>query len=121
MVSPGLEVVMSAALANRLERIRELGGIKGRDIAQLMGTTPETVSRWNTGKIEPQPGRLEKLLMLEWMIDELSEFFAPDEARLWLFSPNRMLGGSRPVDHIQNGKIDEVRALIAQLRDGAYV
>ena len=112
---------MSAALANRLERIRELGGIKGREIAQLMDTTPETVSRWNTGKIEPQPGRLEKLLMLEWMIDELAEFYAPDEARLWLFSPNRMLGGSRPVDHIQKGRIDEVRALIAQLRDGAYV
>ena len=112
---------MSAALANRLERIRELGGIKGREIAQLMDTTPETVSRWNTGKIEPQPGRLEKLLMLEWMIDELAEFFAPDEARLWLFSPNRMLEGSRPVDHIQKGQIDEVRALIAQLRDGAYV
>jgi len=112
---------MSAALANRLERIRELGGIKGREIAQLMDTTPETVSRWNTGKIEPQPGRLEKLLMLEWMIDELAEFFAPDEARLWLFSPNRMLEGSRPVDHIQKGPIDEVRALIAQLRDGAYV
>ena len=112
---------MSAALANRLERIRELGGIKGREIAQLMDTTPETVSRWNTGKIEPQPGRLEKLLMLEWMIDELAEFYAPDEARLWLFSPNRMLGGSRPVDYIQKGRNDEVRALIAQLRDGAYV
>lgn len=55
------------------------------------------------------------------VIDELSGFFAPDEARLWLFSPNRMLAGSRPVDHIQEGRIDEVRALIAQLRDGAYV
>ncbi len=112
---------MSAALASRLERIRDLGGIKGRDIAQLMGTTPETVSRWNTGKIEPQPGRLEKLLMLEWMIDELSEFFSPDEARLWLYSPNRMLGGSRPADLIKDGRIGEVRALIARLRDGAYV
>jgi transcriptional regulator with XRE-family HTH domain len=112
---------MSAALATRLERIRDLGGIKGRDIAQLMGTTPETVSRWNTGRIEPQPGRLEKLLMLEWIIDELSEFFLPDEARLWRFSPNRMLGGSRPADHIKDGRIDEVRALIAHLRDGAYV
>ena len=112
---------MSAALAHRLERIRERGGIKGREIAQLMDTTPETVSRWNTGKIEPQPGRLERLLLLEWMIDELAEFFAPDEARLWLFSPHRLLGGARPADRIQEGQVDEVRALIAQLKDGAYV
>jgi len=111
---------MAAALARRLDRIREHGGIKGREIAQLMGTTPETVSRWNTGKTEPQPDRLERLLLLEWMIDELAELFEPDEARLWLFSPHRMLGGARPADRIQKGRVDDVRALIAQLRDGAY-
>lgn len=112
---------MSAALARRLERIREHGGIRGRELAQLMDTTPETVSRWNTGKTEPQPERLEKLLLLEWMIDELAEFYEPDEARLWLFSPHRMLGGARPADLIREGRVDEVRTLIARLQDGAYV
>lgn len=112
---------MSAALARRLERIREHGGIRGRELAQLMDTTPETVSRWNTGKTEPQPERLEKLLLLEWMIDELAEFYEPDEARLWLFSPHRMLGGARPADLIREGRVDEVRTLITRLQDGAYV
>ena len=112
---------MSAALARRLERIREHGGIRGRELAQLMDTTPETVSRWNTGKTEPQPERLEKLLLLEWVIDELAEFYEPDEARLWLFSPHRMLAGARPADLIREGRVDEVRTLIARLQDGAYV
>ncbi len=112
---------MSAALVIRLDKMRERGGIKGREIAQLLGTTPETVSRWNTGKTEPQPDRLQRLLILEWIIDELAQFYEPDEARLWFFSPHRLLGGDRPADRIQQGNADEVRVLIAQLKDGAYV
>jgi transcriptional regulator with XRE-family HTH domain len=112
---------MSAALVIRLDKMRERGGIKSREIAQLLGTTPETVSRWNTNKTEPQPDRLQRLLILEWIIDELAQFYEPDEARLWFFSPHRLLGGDRPADRIQQGNADEVRVLIAQLKDGAYV
>lgn len=112
---------MPAALITRIDRIRDRGGIRGREIAQLLQTTPETVSRWSTGRTEPQPDRLQKLLILEWLIEELAEFYTPEEARLWLFSPHRLLGGDRPADRIQRGQTDDVRALIAQLRDGAYV
>jgi len=111
---------MSAALAERLERILERGGIKGREVAQLLETTPETVSRWKTGKTEPQPDRLEKLLILEFLVGELAEFYQPDEARLWLFAPHKLLAGDRPADRIQQGLVDDVRAIIAQLKDGAY-
>ena len=111
---------MSAAVANRLETIKDRGGIKAREVAQLLDTTPETVSRWNTGKTEPQPDRLQRLLTLEWLLDQLSELYEPDEARLWLFSPHRLLGGDRPADRIQAGKVDDVLALIAQLHDGAF-
>ena len=34
---------MASALAERLDKIKELGGITGRDVAQLLDTTPETV------------------------------------------------------------------------------
>lgn len=110
-----------SAVASRLDAIRDRGGIKGREIAQLLDTTPETVSRWNTGKTEPQPDRLQRLLTLEWLLDQLSDLYEPDEARLWLFSPHRLLDGDRPADRIQAGRVDDVLALIAQLRDGAFV
>lgn len=112
---------MAGAVAVRLDRIKERGGIKGRDVAQLLDTTPETVSRWKTGKIEPHRNRLQRLLALEFLMEELSEFYQPDEAKLWLFSPHRLLGGDRPADRIQEDKIDDVLALVDQLRDGAYV
>jgi transcriptional regulator with XRE-family HTH domain len=112
---------MAGAVATRLDAIRDRGGIKSREVAQLLDTTPQTVSRWRTGKVEPQPDRLQRLLTLEWLVGELAEFYEPAEARLWLFSPHRLLGGERPADRIQQGKLDDVLALIAQLRDGAFV
>ena len=111
---------MGAAVANRIDNIRERGGIKAREVAQLLDTTPETVSRWQTGKFDPQPDRLERLLTLEWLLEELAEFYAPDEARLWLFSPHRLLAGDRPADRIQRGQANDVLTLLHQLRDGAY-
>ena len=110
---------MANAVANRLDSIRNRGGIKSREVAQLLDTTPQTVSRWRTGRVEPQPDRLRRLLTLEWLVGELAEFYEPQEARLWLFAPHRLLAGDRPADRIQQGKLDDVLALIAQLRDGA--
>jgi transcriptional regulator with XRE-family HTH domain len=112
---------MATALAERLEKIKELGGITGRDVAQLLDTTPETVSRWTTGKIDPQRERLQRLLELEFFLTELSEFYSPDEAKLWLFSPHKLLGGETAAARIQSGKTQDVFALLDQLRSGAYV
>lgn len=112
---------MASALAIRLNTIRDRGGIKSREVAQLLDTTPQTVSRWQTGRVEPQPERLQRLLNLDWLVSELAELYPPDEARLWLFSPHRLLGGDRPADRIQQGSTDDVLALISQLRDGAFV
>lgn len=112
---------MASALAIRLDTIRDRGGIKSREVAQLLDTTPQTVSRWQTGKVEPQPDRLQRLLNLDWLTSELAELYPPDEARLWLFSPHRLLDGDRPADRIQQGRVDDVLALISQLRDGAFV
>jgi transcriptional regulator with XRE-family HTH domain len=112
---------MTSAVAARLDAIKSRAGIRSREIAQLLDTTPQTVSRWRQGRAEPQPTKLRQLLTLDWLTDQLAEFYAADEARLWLFSPHRLLGGERPADRIAGGDADAVLALIDQLRDGAYV
>lgn len=108
-------------VAARLKTILTQGGIKARDLAQLLDTTPETVSRWRTGRVEPHTERLQRLLIVEWIVTQLSDLYSPEEARLWLFSPHRLLGGERPADRIQRGDAESVLATIEQLRDGAYV
>ena len=112
---------MAGALATRLDKVQQEGGITAREVAQLLNTTPETVSRWRTGRTQPQPDRRDYLLRLEWLISELGDLYSPEEARLWLFSPHKLLGGDRPADRIQQGRIEDVLTVIAQLKDGAYV
>jgi len=112
---------MAGALALRLDQIQQHARVSAREFAELLNTTPETVSRWRTGRTEPQPDRRDSLLRLEWLVKELSELYPPEEAHLWLFSPHKRLDGRRPADLIQMGKTEEVLRIIAQLKDGAFV
>lgn len=112
---------MTSAVGNRLESIKSHAGVRSREIAELLDTTPQTVSRWRQGRVDPQPAKLHQLLALEWLSTQLAEFYDPDNARLWLYSPHKLLAGRRPAELIAQGDIDAVLALIDQLRDGAYV
>lgn len=109
------------AIARRLEVIERKGAMRSVDVANLLGTRPETVSRWNQGKAFPRPDAQKLLLELEWIVDQLSDFYEPVEARLWLFSRQKRLGGATPAELIQQGKTGEVIAAIDQLREGAYL
>jgi transcriptional regulator with XRE-family HTH domain len=111
---------MPSALATKLETIRAQAGISAKEVAELLDTTPQTVSRWQVGKADPQPDHLGRLLKLEWLATQLSELFAADEARLWLYSHHKLLDGERPVDLIRDGRVAEVLELIDQLKDSAY-
>ncbi len=112
---------MPGAVAATLDRIQDRAGIRSRDVAELLGTTQQTVSRWRYDKSDPQPSTLTRLLALEWVATQLAEFYQPDEARLWLYRPHPLLRGERPADRIQGADVDSVLALIDQLRSGAYV
>ena len=112
---------MAGAVAARLDVIKDKAGIRSRELALLVGATPQTVSRWQQGHVDPQPNHLQRILTLEWLASELAEFYEPADARLWLFSRHKLLGGASPVQLIQQGRIDDVLAVIEQLKSGAYV
>ena len=40
----------ASAVARKLDAIRDRAGVQGREIALLLGTTPQTVSRWRLGR-----------------------------------------------------------------------
>jgi transcriptional regulator with XRE-family HTH domain len=112
---------MSSAVARKLESIRTKGAMKNADVANLLGLRPETVSRWNQGRAFPHPDTEKTLLELEYVIDQLSDFYEPQEARLWLFSRQRLLDGEIPAELIQQGRTQEVLSMISQLRDGVFI
>ena len=112
---------MSNAVARKLESIRSKGGMKNIDIANVLGSRPETVSRWNQGRAFPQPEAEKTILELEYIIDQLSDFYEPQEARLWLFSRQKLLNGEKPAELIQQGRTEEVLAVVNQLREGVFI
>ncbi len=111
----------ASPIAARLRTILAKSGMRSHKVAGLLGTTPQTVSRWQRGRVEPRPSNLDRLLTLEWLVVQLSELYPPEEARLWLLSPHPLLGGERPADRIQKGRVEDVLSLIEQLTSGAYV
>jgi hypothetical protein len=112
---------MIGAVARRLESLRTKGAMKNIEVANLLGTRPETVSRWNQGRAYPHANTEKTLLELEYIIDQLADFYNPNEARQWIFAPQRLLAGASPAELIRSGRIDEVMRLVAQLRDAVHL
>jgi uncharacterized protein (DUF2384 family) len=113
--------IMSTAIARKLESIETKGSLKSVDIANLVSSRPETVSRWRQGKAFPQRDAEKRLLELEFIVDQLSDFYDPLEARLWLFSRQRLLGDKSPAELVQEGQTDQIIAVINQLREGVFL
>lgn len=53
---------MTGAVASKLDSMRAKGAMKHRDVADLLGQRPETVSRWNQGRAYPHPSTEKTLL-----------------------------------------------------------
>jgi uncharacterized protein (DUF2384 family) len=112
---------MTSAVARKLESLRDKGAMKNIEVANLLGTRPETVSRWNQGRAYPHAATEKTLLELEYIIDQLADFYEPSEARQWIFAPQKLLAGQSPANLIRTGRIDEVMNLVGQLRDAVHL
>lgn len=91
------------------------------EVANLLGTRPETVSRWNQGRAYPHPKTEQLLLELEYVVDQLSDFYEPNEARQWIFAPQKLLDGRSPAELIRSNRMDEVMRLVRQLREAVHL
>ena len=108
-------------IAEKLELLEKRAAIRGVDVANMLGTTPETVSRWNQGRAYPRPSKESLLVDLEYIVERLSEFYSdPKTARAWLYSRHKYFRGLRPADLIQEGRIDEVLEAIQAMADPTY-
>ena len=105
-------------IAEKLELLRRRAMIRAVDVANMLGTTPETVSRWNRGRAYPRPRKESLLLDLEYIVERLSEFYSdPKTARTWMYSRHKYFNGLRPADLVQEGRIEEVLEAIQTMAD----
>ncbi len=112
---------MSNVVAGKLEVLKSRAAIRAVDVANMLGTTPETVSRWNQGRAYPRPNKESRLVDLEYIVERLSEFYSDQKAaRAWLYSRHKYFDGLRPADLIQEGRIEEVLEAIQLMADPTY-
>ncbi len=111
---------MSTAVSRVLERLRDDGGLQGKDIANIVAVSPATVSRWSSGKATPSLHTQTVIAELRYVVDRLADFYTPDETRLWLHSKHAMLNHERAIDLINAGRTEDVLAIIEALDSGAY-
>ena len=109
------------AVSRLVAELKEIGGLKGRDIANILGVSPPTVSRWSQGQGGPTIDRQTIIAELRWVAERLSDFYEPDEVRLWLQSPHPQLHGKRPYDLVNEGRTNEVLEVIERLDSGVYL
>ena len=111
---------MTSAVARVLDRLREDGGLQGKDVANIVQVSPATVSRWTHGKATPDLRTQTVIAELRYVVDRLADFYEADEIRLWLHTPHQMLSGARAIELINAGRTEEVLAVIEALYAGAY-
>jgi transcriptional regulator with XRE-family HTH domain len=111
---------MTSAVAKIIDDLRDRGGLKGTDVANIAEVSPATVSRWTAGKALPHPKTQLLISDLRYVVDRLSEFYTPEETRLWLYSKHRLLAGERAIDLINQGRTDEVLEVIESLDEGTF-
>jgi len=112
---------VSNVIARKIESIEAKGALKSVDVANITNCRPETVSRWNQGKAFPRGDTERVLLDLDYIVDQLSDFYEPLEARVWLYSRQPVLDGKIPAQLIQEGKAEAVIQVLDQLRDDVYL
>lgn len=112
---------MSNAVTKTIEDLKDRGGLKGVDVANITKVSKATVTRWSAGTHSPQPRTQLVLSDLRYVVDKLAEFYTADEIRAWLNSRNDLLNGQRAIDLIHTGETEKVLEAIERLSDMAYL
>ncbi len=112
---------MQGAIARYIDELRDVGGLKGTDIANIADVSTATVSRWSTGRASPQPRTQLILSDLHYIVSRLRDYYTSDEVRMWLFARHPQLNGERAIDIINAGRSEEVLGVLERLDSGAYL
>ncbi len=104
-----------------IERLQRAGGLKGVDIANMAGVSTSTVSRWVSGRKAPHPETQLRMSDLSYVVMRLSEYYARDEVRVWLYARHPQFQGERAIDIIFDDRTEDIIAILDRLDSDAYL
>jgi uncharacterized protein (DUF2384 family) len=107
--------VRSGAMRRYIDELSDVGGLSGTDIANIADVSKATVSRWKAGSVKPQPDTQLVISDLHYVVGRLSEYYTPEEIRVWLFALHPQLNNERAIDVINSGRSVEVLRILDRL------
>jgi transcriptional regulator with XRE-family HTH domain len=88
-------------------------------VARALEVSPSRVSRWLKDE-EPDRENLIKLEAVEFALSRLQLTYQRPTALKWLYGFNAHLGGARPIDLLNRGRVSDVLRAIEADETGAY-
>lgn len=83
-------------------------GITQTQLSQAVGSSLRTVQNWSKGDAAPAGARAQRLLDINYLVEELQNAYTTEGIQIWLHSRNRNLDGQRPIDLLTQGQFDAV-------------
>lgn len=87
------------------------------EIARALGISTKSLHRWSSGESYPQRESRAHLARLVALAEHLEATFG-ENASEWLAADSRYLGGMKPIEALQVGRIDRVEAALEALDSG---
>ena len=117
----GIAIQKTTAVSRVVEELRRIGGMESVELAKVVNVLPQTVRLWSEGRSLPTIEKQQAIADLRWIAERLSDFYKPDEMRLWLQTSHPQLNGEKPCDLVNGGRAGEVLEVIDRLESGVYL
>ena len=116
-----MSTVIKSPIVRYLDDLREVGGLKGTDVANFTKVSKATVSRWVNGQKSSHSSTGLILADLHYVVMRLSEYYNAEEVRTWLYAPHPQLDGKRAIELIHEQRTEEVLKTLDRLDADVYV
>lgn len=94
--------------AEDIKRIRKIADFSQEKLAQLLGVSWITVSRWERETAKPSPEKIAELIRLAELISRIGRAIPKGKILAFLTAPHPLLRGYRPVELLKNDYSFEV-------------
>lgn len=111
----------AGALAHKVGDLTSSAGLTLEAIGRIVDASPRSVARWQSGEVVPQRINKQRLIELAYVAEAVAEILPPEDANMWMFTPNRTLHHDTPAERIRAGDYKAVLALIDAMADGIVV
>jgi uncharacterized protein (DUF2384 family) len=88
------------------------------EIADVTGVQTRAVQNWAAGTSRPDGRQRDRLLELQYVIEQLRDVYDVEGTEIWLHRPQRMLGHQRPIDALREGRFEDVLGAVDYLAGG---